>query len=147
LISGILNGKLTVHTAPHDIDLKDGRKIEVKFSNLNRPNKNSESTRWSWNYPTGLRRGKAYDALLLIGVADPRFHELYLDAECPYVIFDIPMKAVKRFNQRGNHISITTDPSRGGDGTRVALFAEFQTTMELLKRKYGFRTRRKISKL
>ena len=137
LISEIVRGRLTTHTAPHDVIVPDGRKLEVKFSRLNRPNPKSHSRRWSWNHPLGSTLAKDFDQILLIGVADPRYRDDYKDPHSPYVIFDVPRDRAAAMNQQGNHISITTDPNFGGYGTRRMLFSYFQTTVADLKDQYG----------
>ena len=137
LISQLVNGKMTIHSAPHDIVVPDGRKLEVKFSRLNIPMKIFSSKRWSWNHPLGMTRAKDFDRLLLIGEADPRFCSLYRDPSSPYVIFDVPYSRVAAINQKYNHISITTSPTRAGTGKRTLLFREFQTTIKELERRYG----------
>jgi hypothetical protein len=141
LIADMVHGAMTIHSAAHDVVSRNGVKIEVKFSRLNTPNKGSSSRRWSWNYPLGLKQKKDYDRLILIGIADPRFRQSYKDPSSPYVIFDIPMQDVAAMTQAENHISITTDPTRRGEGTRPLLFREFQATTSELNQRYGIKKR------
>lgn len=47
LISELVRGTMTIHSAAHDVVSLNGIKIEVKFSRLNIPNKKSQSRRWS----------------------------------------------------------------------------------------------------
>lgn len=139
LVAELVNGRMTIHTAPHDIVVTNGIKLEVKFSRLNIPNRASDSRRWSWNHPLGIKQSKDFDRLLLIGEVDPRYRDDYKDPDSPYVIFDIPRDLVVRMNQGDNHLSITTNPSRGGDtaSTRRLLFESFQTTLSELELRYG----------
>lgn len=138
LVATLVHGRMTIHTAPHDVVVANGIKLEVKFSRLNTPNQISKSQRWSWNHPMGQKLGKDFDRLLLIGEADPRYKLSYKDPDSPYVIFDVPRDRVAAMNQNDNHISITTNPNRSGRGTsRILLFRHFQTTLKELEQRYG----------
>jgi hypothetical protein len=139
LVAELVNGRMTIHTAPHDVVVTNGIKLEVKFSRLNIPNRASDSRRWSWNHPLGLKQGKDFDRLLLVGEADPRYRDDYKDPDSPYVIFDVPRDRVVKMNQGDNHLSITTNPNRGGyvATTRRLLFECFQTTLSELESRYG----------
>lgn len=122
LIAEAVGGIVTIHSESHDVTAASGTRIEVKYSRLNRPNLISASMRWSWNYPIGLKQKKNYDRLILMGDADGRYREHYADPTSPFVIFDVPMAAVRTLIQADNHISITTNPVRAGKGTRRILF-------------------------
>jgi len=141
LIAELLQGRITTHTAPHDVVLSEGLTIEVKFARLNTPNlRFPNSQRWSWAHPLGQKGGKIYHRLLLIAEADPRYRDLYRDPMCPYVLFDVPFSEVKYLNSPQDLIQMTTDPNRTGSGRRMRLFNEFQTTLAELKNAYGIKT-------
>lgn len=139
LIAQLVNGKITAHAAPHDVIVTNGTKLEVKYSRLNIPMQTSTSRRWSWAHPLGLRGGKDFDRLLLIGEADPRYRQSYKESGSPYVIFDVPYEAAVNMNRKDQMIQITTDPNRKDprSDVRNQLFQCFQTTLTELKRRYG----------
>lgn len=137
LVAQLVNGRLTTHTAPHDVVVTNGIKLEVKYSRLSTPNlRFPNSKRWNWGHPLGVRGGKDFDRILLIGESDPRYLQAYKDVGSPYVIFDVPYSDAVAINRKDHMIQITTDPSRAGSGTRRLLFGEFQTTLAELKDRY-----------
>ena len=138
LVAELLQGRITTHTAPHDVVVGKGLKLEVKYARLNTPNlRFPNSQRWSWAHPLGQKGGKDFDRLLLIAEADPRYREDYRDPNSPYVLFDVPYDDVVSLNSEHDLIQMTTDPNRRGSGRRVRLFEEFQTTLAELKKRYG----------
>jgi len=138
LIAQMLDGRLTVHTAPSDVILTSGIRIEVKYSRLTTPNRKfTNSKRWNWAHPLGTYGGKAYDRLLLIGEADPRFRAYYKDPASPYVFLDLAFAVVQEINRKDHMIQITTDPKRKGGGTRYLLFGKHETTVDILKATFG----------
>jgi hypothetical protein len=140
IIADAIGGDVTLHTDSHDVESPTGIKIEVKYSRLNKPSKKSNSLRWSWNYPMGLKLKKVYDRLILLGDADSRYREFYASPESPYVMFDLPIEDVQDLMQAGNHISITTNPSNRTSGTRRILFDKYQITLADLKERYQIKT-------
>ena len=113
-ICAITDGLATELNASFDIVLKNGLKLEVKFSKLNTPEKTAPDTkRWSWSKPLGwLDKGKDYDFLLLVAERDDRFGDQYLD-NCPYVVFLIPADRVPLIvvagKAIGSHVNLTTN--------------------------------------
>lgn len=142
LISQAVGGIVTIHSEAHDVTAASGTRIEIKYSRLNRPSLRSASMRWSWNYPLGLKQKKTYDRLVLVGDADGRYREHYVDPASPFVIFDVPMVAVRSLIQADNHLSITTNPLRGGNGTRRTLFEDYQVSLGELTTRYGIRNQK-----
>lgn len=93
LIIDIAQGTKAKKNAPHDIKLKDGSKVEVKYSRLTYPVNSSSSCRWVWNGILGERKEKDYDYLVLIGDKDNIYHK-YEDDDSPYVYFLLRKKDV-----------------------------------------------------
>jgi hypothetical protein len=137
LIAQLVNGKMTVHIAPHDVDTPSGTKLEVKFSRLTTPVPGCNTKRWNWCYPLGTRLTKTYDRLILVGEADERYAQHYMDPKSPYVMFDIPMDGVRALLKKENMIAITTNPSISRRSRRNALFDNYQVTADMLKKRYG----------
>jgi len=137
LISEMLDGKMTVHTTSHDVELKDGTTLEVKFSRLTVPMPNCNTKRWNWCYPLGSRFTKVYDRLLLVAEADPRYLEQYADPESPYVFFDIPFDEIGAIKGSENWIGLTTNPCSKRKSRRQVLFEQYQVTRTILKERYG----------
>jgi len=138
LIAHLVNGKMTTHIAPHDVDTPSGTKLEVKFSRLTIPVPGCNTKRWNWCYPLGSRLTKTYDRLILIGEADQRYTQFYLDPNSPYVMFDIPMEDVRALLKKENMLAITTNPRIGRKGIRTELFSLYQVSAGMLKQRYGF---------
>jgi hypothetical protein len=145
LVANLIGGKLTPHTAPHDLALgRKGRrdlKIEVKYSNLGQPDKNVPTKRWSWAGIFGLYHGKDFDRILLIGAADPRYKRFYRDVRSPFVIFDLSYKDAKRIarGSDGNIIQLTTNPLSVTSAHLKELFHQHQCTTAELKKRYKFK--------
>jgi hypothetical protein len=140
LIVDLVQGVLTSVQAEHDITLlREGIKLEVKYSNLHIPNNKSSTKRWSWLKIFGESGDKKFNKLILIGDVDPRYRNHYLDPECPYIIFDIPYEEampITKQTGRFRSIQLTTNPQRVRSKTS-ALFDRYQTTVANLKEKYG----------
>lgn len=116
LVCDLTSGSLTSFAVGHDVVLKNGSKIEVKYSKLVIPNLNGTSRRWQWSKPLGfMDKGKDYNFLLLVGDKDYRFQEQYLD-ESPYVFFLIPIENVKSLMSFGKAI-----------GSSILLTTKFST--------------------
>lgn len=136
LVCELIGGKLTTHTAPHDILAKGKIKIEVKFSNLQKCR--NTQTRWSWAGVLGLYRGKDFDRLLLIGVGDERYTHLYKDPQSPYVIFDLSYSDVVKLIRKDNILQSSAKPDSAKPGSiRHSLFTYYQVTTSDLKSLYG----------
>jgi len=137
IISQLIGGTMTPHIAPHDVDGPGGTQIEVKFSRLTTPVPGCRTRRWNWCYPLGARHTKSYDRLILVGEADPRFAEHYMEPESPYVLFDVPLADVPALLLKENMIQITTDPTNRRAGRRRVLFEKYQVTAAILADRYG----------
>lgn len=106
LVSKVIDGTLTSYAEGFDFQTAGGKKIEVKFSKLNRPMPNSTTPtrRWTWSKPLGfLDKGKDYDYLLLIGDKDERYLDQYRD-DTPYIYFLIPLSRVRDVMNSGSSI-------------------------------------------
>ena len=145
LVANLIGGKLTPHTAPHDLSIgrKNRRdlKIEVKYSTLGQPDKNVPTKRWSWAGIFGLYHGKDFDRILLIGAADPQFKRFYRDVRSPFVIFDLSYKDAKKIarGSDGNIIQLTTNPLSVTSTYLKELFHQHQCTTAELKKRYKFK--------
>lgn len=104
LVAQLIDGRLTSFSESYDVTTSTGLRIEVKYSKLNRPMKNSPTRRWNWSKPLGwLDKGKDYHYLLLIGEKDQRYLADYLDST-PYVYFLVPMKDVPDVMDQGRSV-------------------------------------------
>jgi len=101
LVASLTGGEITTYASEHDIEINGKVTIEVKYSKLNTPVKNSKTRRWNWSKILGWKdKGKNFDFILLIGEKDPRFTEQYLDTS-PYVYFLIPKEKVQTILSQG----------------------------------------------
>jgi len=100
------------------LTLKDGSKVEVKYSRLSYPNPTKSSTcRWVWNGVTGVRNEKDYDYLVLIGEKDNSKHKFEED-DSPYVFFLLTKDDISQIVAPGGHrgfvfLSIIRNTTRG----------------------------------
>ena len=111
----IRGAKLSPGGSPFDITLKSGKKVEVKFSDLNRPVAGSNVKRWDWHSIYGEKGTKRWNFLVLFGKKDQRFKEKYRDRSSPYVFFVLDRKDTRKVKQNANeagHIALTTNPDR-----------------------------------
>jgi hypothetical protein len=137
LAARFTGGSTTAHTMPHDI-AACGETIEVKYAKLSRPVPGRPTLRWQWNKIYGEKGGKAYTSLLLIGEADPRFREGYLDRSSPYVLFLVPFMEARVLCVKGNPLMMTlsSNPS-ASRGSSASLWSRWQTTVSLVEERYG----------
>ncbi|RLB11106.1 MAG: hypothetical protein DRG39_04805 [Deltaproteobacteria bacterium] len=94
LIANIAKAARAKQGAPYDIKLKNGEKVEVKFSKITYPNR-TNSKRWVWNGITGERGDKGYDYLVLIGEKDNEYYK-YEDDNSNYIFFLLRKKDIKQ---------------------------------------------------
>lgn len=128
LIMDLAGGVIGSYASQHDLMLKDGTKIEVKFSKLNTPNLNASTRRWSWSKPLGWKdKGKNYDLLLLVGEKDERFKVHDID-DSPYVFFLVPYSNV--------HEIATSGEAIGSNVQLVSNFLSLRFEQSLAIRKY-----------
>lgn len=141
LISKLVDGELTVHTASSDVNLPDGTLIEVKHSKFGASTKGYESgRRWQWQKIFGETGAKTYDYLMLVGDADPAFADKYRDPVSPFVIFCVPFSEVSQLCIKGTKgargMQLLTNPDRAR-GTSSALFRDYQVTTAELATRFG----------
>jgi hypothetical protein len=137
LAARFTGGTTTPHTMPHDI-AASGETIEVKYAKLSRPVQGRPTLRWQWNKIYGERGGKAYTSLLLIGEADPRFREDYLDPDSPYVLFLIPFSEARSLCIKGNPLMMTLSSNPAASrGSSASLWTRWQTTVTQVEERYG----------
>lgn len=104
LVAQLIDGKLTSFAESYDVATITGLRIEVKYSKLNQPVKNSPTLRWNWSKPLGwLDKGKDYHYILLIGEKDQRYLADYPD-RTPYVYFLVQIKDVPDVMNQGRSI-------------------------------------------
>lgn len=111
LIVDIAKGKKTKRNAPHDIELNDGTRIEVKSSSCNTQKNSPNSRRWTWN---GILK-KDYDYIVLIGFKDGIIHKYNKD-NSPHVYFLIKKEDISSLtldeNRRGTiHLNVNSKKS------------------------------------
>lgn len=106
LIVKLTGGVPTGYKDPHDVTLKGGTRLEVKYSHVNAPNR-SKTRRWNWHSVLGSANNKVYDYLVLVGEKDPRYDDQY-PAGLASVIFLVPRSDVDQI-KTGNDIAISTN--------------------------------------
>lgn len=142
LVSGIIGGVRTVHTASVDIIMDDGKKIEVKHSKLSypSPNKPGNRARWQWGKIFGETNSKDFDFIILVGELDRRYITQYKDHDSPYVIFMLSaaqaMEIVTAHTSGAKAILLGTNPSPKSVKAR-RFFEEYQLTAEELAQRIG----------
>lgn len=136
IISIEINGKLTSYAAPYDVVTKNGRKIEVKFSNLSTPVKGAKTRRWTWSSTLGVTGRKVYDRLILVGVRDIDVD--YGDAgKDPYIFFDVPFEKVPDVMRGRGFIQMSSNPSTARSSNCLILYENYLVTLDLLEWRYG----------
>jgi hypothetical protein len=133
LVAQLAGGTLTKYAETYDVKLGNSVRVEVKFSELHRPDRQAATRRWNWSKPFGWQdKGKDFDFLVLIGAKDRRFPEQYKD-DSPYVFFLIPRTRVQEVVTRGgtigSSIQMTTNLSRALSPASMAL-KNFMVPME-----------------
>ena len=118
-----------------------GLRIEVKFSSVNVAVKGAKTHRWVWSKPFGETGKKTYERLVLVGLKDPRYQELYLDKESPFVIFDVPFDEILPLtvrNKGGRYpaIFLSSNP-RTARSAASPLYEKYQLTEEEFERRYS----------
>ena len=142
LISGLVSGVLTAHTASVDVLLKDGRSIEVKHAKLSysSPIKAPTSARWQWGKIFGEKNRKSFDLLVLVAEADPKYRDGYRDEGSPYVLFLLTAEqaeAVTTAHTAGaKGILLGTNPHSKKPKARM-FFDDFQLTAQELSDQIG----------
>ena len=127
LVARLSGGITTGHTSRHDIELQQGQTIEVKTAKISVPvaAKPNSGKRWQWHKIYGQDGGKIYDWLVLIGHADPRYKELYIDQNSEYVIFFIPFGELPNYITSGNMIVLSSNPITAS-GKSAGMFSKHQ---------------------
>jgi hypothetical protein len=113
LVAEITTGTLTAFAEGHDVLTYTQKKVEVKFSKLNRPRGVQHPIRrWNWSKPFGWKdKGKDFDYLLLVGEKDLRYLDQYPAG--PYVFFLLPKDSVPKILTKGaaigSNVQLTTN--------------------------------------
>src|SRR5438445_38697 len=93
LVAKLTGGTVTGYAVRHDVEVKTGDRLEVKYSHVNVQNA-TKTGRWNWYNLLGrLDKGKEYDYLVLVGDKDPRYDPQY-PIDLPYVFFLVPRSDV-----------------------------------------------------
>ena len=135
LIRDLSTGALTKYGESFDLLTKTGAKIEVKYSDLNAPVSNASTRRWAWGKIFGESGAKDFDAMVLVGVKDPRYSSQYKDQQSPYVIFVVPRDKLDPLviqNGRTRSINLTTNPAKARSAA-APLYHSYQVTEAELK--------------
>jgi hypothetical protein len=135
-IQEIVGGTRTRGSAPYDLRASCGKKLEIKFSNLNRPMANSEMRRWVWAHVLGRNNDKTFDRLILVAPQDPNFREQTQDPESPCVIFDVPFEEVHSISEADGTIWIGTHPTKFRRPTHRRLVCDYQISRKKLQKRY-----------
>jgi len=106
LIANLTGGLRTGYKDSHDVTVKSGDRLEVKFSHLNMPNR-SRTKRWNWGKVLGSAQNKKYEYLVLVGEKDLRYEDQY-PANLAFVFFLVPRSDVDDI-KTGNDIAINTN--------------------------------------
>jgi hypothetical protein len=132
----LVGGTRSRGSAEYDLTAPNGKKIEVKFSNLNTPVSGKPIRRWVWARILGHGDRKEFDNLILIAPHDDRFRHEARDPESPWIIFDVPFKHVHSLVERDGTIWMNTHPTKFRRITHERLIREFQTTRNGLTSRY-----------
>jgi hypothetical protein len=106
LIANLTGGVRTGYKDPHDVTVKSGDRLEVKYSHLNVPNRYG-TKRWNWHSVLGSAHNKKYEYLVLVGEKDLRYENQY-PADLAFVFFLVPRADVDDI-KTGNDIAINTN--------------------------------------
>lgn len=106
LIANLTGGVRTGYKDPHDVTVKNGDRLEVKYSHVNVPN-SSKTKRWNWHSVLGSAHDKEYEYLVLVGEKDPRYRDQYPDG-LAFVFFLVPRSDVDHI-KTGNDIALNTN--------------------------------------
>jgi len=121
ILSQIRGGALTENGAASDICLRNGKKIEVKYSSLTTPVKHSKTRRWNWDRVLGNSRKKDWNYLILVGEKDD-IHYRYEEDNSPFVYFLFNKRTIKSVITPGNpsgHIALTLNPKSSERSKRI----------------------------
>jgi hypothetical protein len=132
----LVGGTRSRGSAEYDLTAPNGKKIEVKFSNVNTPVAGKLIRRWVWARILGRGDQKQFDNLILVAPHDPRFRQDAKDPESPWVIFDVPFKHVHSLVERDGTIWMNTHPTKFRRITHERLIREFQTARNELTSRY-----------
>jgi hypothetical protein len=137
IISKLVNGIPTAFHSPHDVTtVRRGKRLEVKFSNLNTAVKGARTKRWSWANALGISGKKIYHRLILVGEADPEVD--YGDIENgPYIFFDVPFGKVSALIRESGLIQISTNPKTARTDEAKLLFGKYLLSPTSLQERYG----------
>jgi hypothetical protein len=141
LISRLADGVVTSYAESYDVVDASGRRIEVKYSGLNTPTKQSPTKRWAWAKIFGEGGAKEFDYLILVGERDERWAEHYKDPTNPFVLFSIPFSEVSQLTMGmsgGRHraIQLTSNPLKARSAA-AAMFKRYQVTSAELSAMFG----------
>jgi hypothetical protein len=147
LVAGWISGSVTSNNASHDMVTAAGLvTLEIKYSGLNIAVKSKTvghlgTRRWAWSKPLGESGKKTYDRLILVGDKDPRYLDQYRDADCPYVLFDVPFSEILNLTIQTNggryrSIQLTTNPVTARSAASL-LFGTYQVSLDELTERYG----------
>jgi len=99
LVAQLTGGVRTGYADPCDVIVKNGHRLEVKYSHLNSPG-HSKTRRWNWFNLLGRSDTKQYEWLVLAGEKDPRY-EVQYPSDLPYVFFLVPRRDVDNIKSSG----------------------------------------------
>lgn len=142
LVSKLVGGIRTAHTASVDIITDDDIRIEVKLGKLTYPKPTSAANpaRWQWGKVLGEKNTKDFDYLVLVGESDPRFSAAYREQNAPYILFLLERNTVQRVSVRHTNgargILLLTNPLTSGIKARE-FFNDFQITASELAARFG----------
>jgi hypothetical protein len=106
LILNLTGGVPTGYKDPHDVTLKNGDRLEVKYSHVNLQKK-TKTKRWVWHSVLGSAYNKKYDYLVLVGEKD-LLHEHQYPADLSFVFFLVSRSDVDHIHT-ANNIALNTN--------------------------------------
>lgn len=122
----------TITNARHDVNMKTGQRLEVKWGRLRTRVPGKKTMGWTWRHLLGEDGKKKYNRLILLGPVDERFRKR---TDGPYVIFDIPFAAVALL-PNPKCLSVSTDPNRGFSKISARLYRRYLTTEHDIRKNY-----------
>jgi len=142
LVARLVGGHTTAYAAAHDVETKNGIRLEVKLSKLTDWDQTSGSKKWQWAKLLGEGGSKKYDFAILIGEADPRYKGFYRNPQAHYVMFCIPHSEILSLSSEGQrpeyrHIQISSNPLRTRREKTIELYRKYQVTELELESRFG----------
>jgi hypothetical protein len=123
LIVKIAKGIKTKNNASFDLELRNGAKVEVKYSKPTIPVAGYPCRRWVWDRVFGYKKIKSYEYLVLIGEKPESDEEDQSNKKNNFVYFLLKRNEVKKVvapGNKGGHINLViTKRTRSEQGLNL----------------------------